>query len=353
MESGVDGPCPAPHRPAMRFQSDNAAAVCPEVMAAVAGANVAGHAYDADAWSARLDGVLSDWFGAPVRAFAVGTGTAANSLALAALCPPYGAVLCERYAHINTDECGAPEFFGGGLKLRPAGGVHGKLSADGLADEVARLRGDVHESPVRALSISQATESGTVYTPDEVAGLSAIAPRARMAGAYGRGAVRERARAFGIAIRARSRGARGWMRSRSAASRTAGSARKRSCCSMRLLADEIAFRRKRAGQTPSKGRFRAAELVAMTQSGAWARNAAAANAGATRLGAAAGGRLLHPVQANELFVDLGAEGAARLRAQGFEFYDWSPDGPHAARLVVAWDTPREHLDAMAAALAAL
>ncbi len=336
----------------MRFQSDNAAAVCPEVMSAVAAANVPGHAYDADAWSARLDGVLSDWFGAPVRAFALGTGTAANGLALAALCPSYGAVLCERYAHINTDECGAPEFFGGGLKLRPVAGAHGKLGAERLSEEVGRLRGDVHESPVRALSISEATESGTVYTPDEIAALTGVAKArgwrvhidgARFANALVHLGCHPGEVTWRVGVDALALGC----------IKNGGMGAEALVLFDAALADEVAFRRKRSGQTPSKGRFRAADLVAMIESGAWAHNAAAANAGAARLGGAAGARLLHPVQANELFVDLGADGAARLRSQGFEFYDWGADGPHAARLVVAWDTPAANIDAMAAALAAL
>ena len=350
--AGLTPPPLAPHPAAMRFQSDNAASVCPEVMAAIAAANVAGHAYDADAWSMRLDAVLSDWFEAPVRAFALGTGTAANALALAALCPPYGAVLCERYAHINTDECGAIPFFGGGIPIRPVAGAHGKLTPDALADEIARLRGDVHESPVRALSLSQATESGTVYTPDELAALTALARargwRVHLDGARFANAlvhlgcapadVTWRAGVDALALGCIKNG---------------GMGAEALVLFDPALAEEVAFRRKRAGQTPSKGRFRAAELIAMIESGVWARNAASANAGATRLGAAAGGRALHPVQANEVFVDLGPGGAERLRARGFEFYDWSPDGPHAARFVIAWDTPSAHIDTLAAALAAL
>ncbi len=348
----VDAPSPATHPDPMRFQSDNAAGVCPEAMAAVAAANTPGHAYDADAWSARLDGVLSDWFGAPCRAFAVGTGTAANSLALAALCPPYGAVLCERHAHINTDECGAPEFFGGGLKLRPVAGTHGKLSPDALSAEIARLRGDVHESPVRALSLSEATESGTVYTPDEVASLTGAAHargwRVHMDGArFANALVHLGCSPADITWRA------GVDALALGCIKNGGMGAEALVLFDSAFAQEVAFRRKRAGQTPSKGRFRAAELIAMIESGVWARNAQAANAGAARLGAAAGARLLHPVQANEVFVDLGAHGAAALRAQGFEFYDWGADGPHAGRIVVAWDTSDAHIEAMTHALAAL
>ena len=334
----------------MRFQSDNAAAVCPEVMAAVAAANVPGLAYDADAWSARLDGVLSDWFGRPARAFAIGTGTAANGLALAALCPNYGATICETYAHVNTDECGAPEFFSGGGKLRTVRGEHGKLSVAALEAEIARLRGDVHESPVRALSLSQATESGTVYTPAEVAALSDLAHacdwRVHMDGARFANALIHLSCTPGEATHGVDALALGCIKN-------GGLGAEALVLFDSALADEVAFRRKRAGQTPSKGRFRAAELIAMIETGAWQRNARAANAGAAKLAQAAGARLIHAVQANELFVRLGTKGAAELRNSGFTFYDWSPDGPGAARLVVAWDTPPEHIEALAAALIAL
>ncbi len=345
-------PSPAPHPHTMRFQSDNAAAVCPEVLAAIAAANVPGHAYDADAWSARLDGVLSDWFETSVRAFAVGTGTAANALALAAMSPSYGAVLCHAHAHINTDECGAVQFYGGGLPLRPVPGEHGKLQPDALAAEIARLRGDVHESPVRVLSLSQATESGTVYTPDEIAALTQPARargwRVHMDGARFANALQH----LGCAPADVT-----WCAGVDALAlgciKNGGMGAEAIVLFDPALGDEVAFRRKRAGQTPSKGRFRAAELIAMIETGAWARNAAAANAGAARLAQAVGARLLHPRQANELFVDLGPDGAARLRAQGFDFYDWRADGQYAARLVVAWDTPAPHIEAMAAALRAL
>ena len=120
----------------------------------------------------------------------------------------------------------------------------------------------------------------------------------------------------------------------------------------RDLADDLRFRRKRAGQLPSKGRYQAAQLLAMIETGASARNAGAANAGAARLAAAAGARLLYPVEANEVFVGLGAHSQA-LRAQGFSFYDWNDAGSGDARFVVAWDTPAAHLDALAAAFVAI
>ena len=118
------------------------------------------------------------------------------------------------------------------------------------------------------------------------------------------------------------------------------------------LADQLRWRRKRAGQMPSKGRFNAAQILAMVEDGVWLRNAAAANAGAQALAAAAATRLLHPVEANEVFVQLAPGEPERLRAQGFLFYDWGATGSNEARLVVSWDTPPEAVDRLAAALAA-
>src|SRR5579875_431708 len=130
----------------MRFFSDNAAAACPEVMAALVEANRLDTAYDGDAWSRRLDSVFSDLFGTEVAALWVATGTAANSLALAALCPPYGSIVCHRDAHIQNDECGAPEFYTHGAKLLLADGIGAKLDTDAVASFLATMRDDVHAS---------------------------------------------------------------------------------------------------------------------------------------------------------------------------------------------------------------
>jgi threonine aldolase len=334
----------------MRFLSDNAAAACPEVMAAVAAANVAGGAYDTDGWSARLGDVLSAWFGRPCRAFAVGSGTAANALALATLCPPFGGVVCEAHAHVWDDECGAVEFFGGGARLLPVRGAHGKLSVAALEAFAATLRGDVHQTPPRVLTLSNATESGTVYRPAEIAALAGFARargwRVHMDGARFANAVVHLGCAPGELAGGLDALSLGCIKN-------GGLGADALVLFDLALADELAFRRKRAGQTPSKGRFRAAEIIALIETGAWVRNARAANAGAARLAAAAGARLLHPVEANALFVDLSGGAAEALRAAGAQFYDWPPDGPEAARLVVAWDTPPAEIDALAALLASL
>ncbi|MEM8826247.1 MAG: beta-eliminating lyase-related protein, partial [Pseudomonadota bacterium] len=156
----------------MRFLSDNAARACPEVLDAIIAANEdTSGSYDGDPISARLDGVMSDFFGAPCRVFAVTTGTAANALALAAMLPPWGAVVCHREAHIHVDEAGAPEFFTGGAKLLLADGEGAKLTPASVDAAMAPMRGDVHQVAPRALSITQASEYGRTYTPEELAAL--------------------------------------------------------------------------------------------------------------------------------------------------------------------------------------
>src|SRR3954471_17868964 len=153
----------------MRFFSDNAAAACPEALAALAEANRLDSAYDGDAWSKRLNSAFSDLFEREVEALWVSTGTAANSLALAALCPPHGSVVCHRDAHIQNDECGAPELYTHGAKLMLAEGEGARLSAETLQAALAAIRDDVHQVQPHAVSITNATEYGLVYTPEQVA----------------------------------------------------------------------------------------------------------------------------------------------------------------------------------------
>jgi len=336
----------------MNFLSDNAAAACDEVLAAVVAANpAAARAYDGDDLSARLDAVFGDFFGHPCTVFAVSTGTAANALALAAMTPPWGAVVCHAEAHIHVDECGAPEFFTGGAKLLLAAGADGKLTPAGLDAALASHRGDVHQVQARVLSLTQATECGTVYSPAELAALGDYARtkgwRLHIDGArFANALVHLGCHPGDISWRA------------GAAALSFGMIKNGGLSAEVIvvfdvaIADDLRFRRKRAGQMPSKGRFYAAQLLAMIESGAWQRNASGANDGAQRLAAAAGSRLLHPVEANELFFALGPHSDA-VRAQGFDFYDWGDAGSGDARFVVAWDTPAAHVDALAATLATL
>ena len=159
----------------MRFFSDNAASVHPAVLEAMAAANHVDTAYDGDAISASLNRVMSDLFETEVTVLWVATGTAANSLALASLCPPYGSVLCHKDAHNQNDECGAPEFYTHGAKLSLIEGAGAKITADALSAKLAATPGGVHWAQPHALSITNATEYGRVYAPAEVAALGDIA----------------------------------------------------------------------------------------------------------------------------------------------------------------------------------
>ncbi len=334
----------------MNFYSDNAAAPCPEVLAAISGAAPASRSgYDGDALSARLDAAFGDLFGAPCAVFPVVTGTAANALALAALVPPYGAIVCHDEAHIQVDECGAPGFFTGGASLLLVPGVAGKLTPAGLAAGLAAHRGDVHQVQARALSITQATEAGTVYSVAEVAALAGHARaqgwRVHMDGArFANAVVRLGCHPADITCRA------GIDILSFGTIKNGGLSAEAIVVFDAALADDLRFRRKRAGQMPSKGRFQAAQLLAMIGDDVWLRNAARANAGAARIAERLADRLLYAVEANEIFVQLSPGEPERLREAGFGFYDWGAAGANEARFVIAWDTPDADIDALIDAL---
>ena len=334
----------------MRFFSDNAAAACPEVLAAIGAANRIDTAYDGDAWSRRLDGALSAVFERDVEALWVSTGTAANGLALATLCPPYGGIVCHRMAHIQVDECGGPEFYTGGARLLLAEGEGAKLAPEAVSELIAGIRGDVHQVQARALSITNATEYGCVYTPVETAALGALC-RAQNLGFHLDGA------RFANAVVSKGCAPADltWRAGVDAISFgfTKNGGLSADCLVFfdPELAAAAQYRRKRAGHLLSKGRYLAAQILAMLEGGVWLKNAGAANAAAARLAEAAGAdRLVLPVEANEMFVRVTPEEAAALRREGFDFYDW---GPGEARLVTSWDSDPAHVDALAAAIRAL
>jgi len=333
----------------MRFFSDNAAAACPAVLAALAAANRLDTAYDGDAWSKRIDGALSDLFGREVEALWVATGTAANSLALAALCPPHGAILCHRDAHIQNDECGAPEFYTAGAKLLLAEGDGAKVTPETVETLIAGIRRDVHQVQPHVLSITNATEYGLVYTPEETAALGALAKRhglgfhvdgARFANAVARLGCQPADLTWRAGVDALSFGfvKNGGLSAECLVFFTPG------------LADATRYRRKRAGHLASKGRYLAAQILAMLDGDLWLHNARAANAATAAIAEAAGDRLLLSAEANEVFIKVSPDEAAALRAQGFDFYDW---GPGEARLVTSWDSDPGHVAALAAAIRAL
>jgi threonine aldolase len=333
----------------MRFFSDNAAAACPEVMAAIREANRLETAYDGDTYSARLDAAFSELFERQVTALWVATGTAANSLALAALCPPYGSIVCHRDAHIQNDECGAPEFYTHGAKLLLAEGEGAKLTPASVEALLATVRSDVHQVQPAALSITNATEYGLVYSPDEVAALGELA-KARGLGFHMDGARFANA----VARLGCSPADLTWRAGIDALSfgfvKNGGMSGEALIFFSHEHRQSTLYRRKRAGHLLSKGRYLAAQILAMLEGDVWLRNARAANGSAAALAQAAGGRLVLPVEANEIFLKVSPEEAAGLREQGFDFYDW---GPGEARLVTSWDTDPEHAKALAAAIRAL
>ena len=334
----------------MRFFSDNAAAVCPPVMAALEGANRLDTAYDGDALSKSLSARFSEMFGQDVEAIWAATGTAANSLALAALCPPHGSIVCHRDAHIQNDECGAPEFYTHGAKLLLAEGDGAKLTPVAVEAVLETVRADVHQVQPHALSITNATEYGLVYSPDETAALGELC-RARGLGLHVDGARFANA----VARLGCHPSELTWRAGVDALSfgfvKNGGMSAEMLIFFRPELAAATLYRRKRAGHLLSKGRYMAAQVLAMLDGEVWLRNAEAANAAAARLAEAAGAdRLVLPVEANEVFVRVTADEAERLRSQGFDFYDW---GPGEARLVTSWDSDPAAVDALAAAIRAL
>ena len=333
----------------MRFFSDNAAAACPQVLEALAKANRLDTAYDGDQWSARLDGAFSDLFGRPVRALWVTTGTAANCLGLAALCPPTGAILCHEFAHIEQDEAGAPGFFTHGAKLTLLPGEGAKVSPDAVEEACSRVRYDVHQVQPAALSITNATEYGLSYRPGEVAALGEVAKR-RGLGFHMDGARFANAVAFTGAEPAELTWRAGVDVLSFGFVKNGGMSAEALIFFDPAKAEAVPRLRKRAGHLLSKGRYLAAQLLAMLEGDLWLENARAANRAAATLAEAAADRLVHPVEANELFVRMSADEVAAIRAQGFDFYDWAPG---EVRLVTSWDQDMDAVARLAAAISAL
>jgi threonine aldolase len=337
----------------MQFLSDNAAAVHPQVWDAMRAADGAQAPYDNDGLSQSLDEAFSAVFGREVVALWVASGTAANCLALASMVAPHGGVICHRDAHIEQDECGAPGFFTHGAKLMLVDGANAKISAEAIAARAGAGGRDVHHTPPMAVSITQASEAGCVYRPDEV---SAIGAAAREAGLrlHMDGARFANAVAFiGCSAAAASCGG-GQDPQVHALSfgfvKNGGMGAEALVYFDPALAETVRYGRKRAGHLQSKGRFLAAQLLAMLRGDLWLANARAANAAAAEIASVAGERLLHPMEANEVFLRLSAAEKAALRGAGFGFYDWGAQG---ARFVTAWDARDADVGALARALVEL
>ncbi|MEW4449609.1 beta-eliminating lyase-related protein [Qipengyuania sp. JC766] len=330
-----------------QFLSDNAAAVHPKVWEALRRADEADSPYDGDAISQQLDEAMTDLFGRECTALWVATGTAANCLALATLCPPHGAVVCHREAHIEMDEAGAPGFFLHGAKLLLAEGEHAKLTPDAVRRVVEPIRDDVHQVQPHAVSVTQASEYGCSYRPEELRALRNTCDE-RGLGFHVDGARFANAVAFlgcsaADAIGGADAFSFGFVKN--------GAMNAEAIVFFDPEAAGLArYRRKRAGHLQSKGRFLAAQVLAMLGDDLWLDNARSANSAAQALSAHAGERLLHPVEANEVFLACTPAERDALRAQGFGFYDW---GARAARFVTAWDTRHEDAEALGLAIANL
>ena len=334
------------------FKSDNTAAVSREILQAIERANTGpAVAYGADCWSESLNRVFGEFFGTEVRVFAVASGTAANSLAIATFCPPWGTVLTHAEAHIERDECGAPEFFTGGAKLSLISGAGAKILPADLAARLTWFEPHVHGVQPRMLSITQATERGAIYTPQEITALAKIAHEHDMA-------VHVDGARFANALVAQNVDAADltWKAGVDVLSfgviKNGGMNAEAVVFFDPTRVADFEFRRKRAGQLLCKGRYAAVQLLAYLESGMWQLNALRANRLAARIAAAAPQWLSEPLATNQVFMKLGEERIAAL-SKDFGFYPWGPTGSGEARFVCSWDTPDEDVDALCAALASL
>jgi threonine aldolase len=330
----------------MNFRSDNVTGIHPAILDAIAAANRgAAASYGADEVTARVERRVAELFEHEVAVFPVATGTAANALALAAVVPPWGVVYAHEDSHIQVDECGAPEFFSGGAKLVPLKGAHGKIAAEPIAALIGPVQGVVHHAQPAAISISEATESGTVYTPAETAALGELSRRhglalhvdgARFANALVHLGVRPADLTWRAGVDVLSLGA----------TKNGALAAEAVVFFDPAKAAEFAYRRKRGGHLFSKMRFLSAQLDAYLANDLWLANARHANAMAQRLADGIGRhRLVHPVEANELFVVLPEAAITGLLAEGFEFYRWGGGDSRQIRLVTAFDTRADDVDA--------
>lgn len=338
----------------MNFSSDTAAPAHPAILEAMLAASKGpSPSYGSDPWTDAARKALRDVFETDLDIWLVSSGTAANALALATLCPPHGSIICHDEAHIERDERGAPEFFTGGAKLALLPGAHARIDMSALREKIAINRHDfVHETPAHVLSLSNLTESGAAYRPFEIAERAALAREAGLAvhldGARLANALVStgaspaemtwRAGVDVLCFGATKNGAVGCE-----AIILFGAARQR--------AQDLMVRAKRAGHMPPKMRFLAAQMSAYLKDGLWLQLARRANASATSLATAltrAGAELAHPVDGNEVFARLPDGMADRLSAAGAKFYPWI-DGSY--RFVCSWATEPSEIDAFAAYLA--
>lgn len=335
----------------MNFRSDNVTGIAPEILAAIAAANTGdAPSYGADPITARVAQRFAEVFEREVAVFPLATGTAANALALAALTPPWGVIYCHEESHVETDECGAPEFYAGGAKLIGLPGADAKLVPAAIEARMIE-QGVVHHAQPAAISISQATEAGTLYTATEVAELSALARRRGIALHMDGARFANAVAALGCAPAEITWRAGVDVLSLGATKNGALAAEAVIFFDPAKAAD-FAYRRKRGGHLFSKMRFLSAQLDAYLADDLWLRNAAHANRVAARLAAGlaqiAGARLRYPTQANEVFVELPERAIKALADAGFGFYRWGGDSSLCLRLVTAFDSLFEDAEAFIA-----
>jgi threonine aldolase len=341
----------------MNFTSDNVYGVHPKIMQAMVEANsrLTDVSYCHDDGAAQAEAALSKIFEKKVRAFLVMNGTGANSLALSTLCPSHGGIVCHEGAHISTDECNCPELFTGGAKLLTVAGAYGKISPAAVEAKLAQFVHGEHGAKPSALSLSQASELGTVYTRTEIEALTSIAHtagmRCHMDGARFTNALiylgctpAEMTWKAGVDVL--SFGG------------TKNGAMILECVVFfdEKLAEDFLYLRKRAGQLLSKGRFLSAQMLAYLKDGLWLENAGHANVLAAELATVLEGvstvRLAAPVEANEVFPIMPRRLFKALQKAGAKFYEWPLDGLAAdqacARLVTSFATPQEDVNTFCA-----
>ena len=336
------------------FASDNNAGMCPEVMAAFERANATGHelSYGDDRWTQEVCDRFRTLFETDCEVFFVFNGTAANSLSLASLCQSYHSVICHEVSHVETDECGAPEFFSNGSKLLTAEGPLGKLTPDAI-ELLATKRSDMHFPKPKAVSVTQSTEVGTVYSVAELRAIASIAKRrglkVHMDGARFANAVShlgchpsEITWRAGIDVLCFGGTKNGL---------PVGEA---VIFFNKELAEDFAWRVKQAGQLASKMRFVSAPWLGLLDGDVWLKNARHANAMAARLHdrikSLPGIGIMFPPEVNAVFAEIPAGAQAAMRAKGWRFYTFI--GAGGCRLMCAWDTAPETVDRFADDLAA-
>lgn len=332
-----------------QFASDNYAGVCAEAWQAMAEANVSHErSYGDDRSTQQAADLIRDIFETKCEVFFVFNGTAANSLAVSALCNSYHSLLCHEVAHVETDECGAPEFFSNGTKVLLLRGDNGKINPSEIERMVHR-RNDIHYPKPRVVSVTQSTELGTVYTPDELKAIGAVAHglnlRMHMDGARFANAVaslgckpKEITWQTGVDVLCFG-GTKNGMAVGDAV-----------IFFKRELAYEFEYRCKQAGQLASKMRFLSAPWVGMLKDGAWLRHAGNANNMAAYLESSLSQipsvKQLFPRQANAVFCEMPRTAIEGLWKRGWKFYTFIGEG--GCRLMCSWDTKREDVDAFVA-----